>query len=531
MRSRGLLGAVGTTLVVAMASAAGEPVIRVQALSVGSFDSVAGAAMSPDFADLYVLVWLEHEIYTYRPDPVTTLLTQTRKTPVPLEDSATLTMSADSANVYVAGYQGVRSFERDGATGVLSEIQTISNGVDGVDGIGSDVEVTSDGRRVYTGGGLVHLDRDPGTGLLTFVEELGVPTSRLDVSADGQHLYAASKHPGDTTYSIDLYAVDSGTGQLTLLDSYGAAAGVNDATAVRVAPDGAYVYVGNGANDTIAALSRDAVTGLLTFVASYPGFRATDFRIAGDGSRLVAIDSELGTWSGALFSRDPGTGALTFVQTNAAERGMAFGPQPSVMYTVDPSSVYVERDLLVDCPPEPAAGCIGETGTGRGSLVIKNVGGSPAPRTKLLWRWRDGEATTVADFGDPIASTDHVLCIYDATPGDGLLLRRVVRTGPCGQGSCWTVLPDGRLRYKDKTQLPDGVKSVKATPGPDGAAEIQLKSRNGGLAKRWTQLFLLPVVAQLHNNDGTCWEATYSSADDRVTGTLRVVHTFRASSD
>ena len=90
--------------------------------------------------------------------------------------------------------------------------------------------------------------------------------SNLAISPDGNHLYAAA--PDDNALAV--LARNPTTGTLSLVESQvdGAApvqglAGVGD---VAVSPDGAHVYAVGSTSDSVAAFARDPGTGALTFI-------------------------------------------------------------------------------------------------------------------------------------------------------------------------------------------------------------------------------------------------------------------------
>ena len=208
-------------------------------------------------------------------------------------------------------------------------------------------EVAQDGReRTYP--------VDPGKGYLTYVTSYyqgGTDASGnvLDglwqargsaVSADGRSMYVT----GGASNSLSVFSRDPRTGELTcvevlengLPDRNGATvSGLVDATAVLLSPDGRHVYVSQGlglwtsppdrSTAALAVFSRDPITGRLAFVealledgADGEGnpvdglYGVESFAISPDGLFLYAAGA--GDDTLAVFRRDPQSGRLTTVE-------------------------------------------------------------------------------------------------------------------------------------------------------------------------------------------------------------------------
>jgi hypothetical protein len=64
------------------------------------------------------------------------------------------------------------------------------------------------------------------------------------------------------------------------------------------------------------------------------------------------------------------------------------------------------------------------------------------------------------------------------------------------------------LGYKDRELLPDGMKTLKLRSGD--AADAKFTAKGAGSALDMPMLPLdFPVVVQLVNSDGYCWEAAF----------------------
>ena len=157
------------------------------------------------------------------------------------------------------------------------------------------------------------------------------------------------------------------------------------------------------------------------------------------------------------------------------------------------------------CSPAPLSGCRQVVAAKASKLLLKKKGGE---HDKLVWKWK-GEATSLADFGDPATSTTYALCIYDETAGVGQLkVSAVIPPTPA-----WT--PKGKgLKYLDPALAAGGIKNILLKKGGNGKAKIVVKGHGANL-----NLPALPlaqgqhVVVQFNNTvaPGMCWEARFGA--------------------
>ena len=98
------------------------------------------------------------------------------------------------------------------------------------------------------------------------------------------------------------------------------------------------------------------------------------------------------------------------------------------------------------CPPAPDS-CRGSVKPGKSSLSMKDS--SKDKSDALVWKWAAGAATTKAEFGDPLASDDFAVCVYD----DGELLASVTADhgGVCHGKPCWKAKTKS-FSYADKDE-------------------------------------------------------------------------------
>jgi hypothetical protein len=172
------------------------------------------------------------------------------------------------------------------------------------------------------------------------------------------------------------------------------------------------------------------------------------------------------------------------------------------------------------CAPAPLTGCKVPTPL-RGSLALYKP--TDPNKSKLRWKWLQGNDTQFSELGSPIATTDYRLCIYD---GAGTLIMNLAAPagGICGTRPCWKATLT-RYVYVNKAGTPNGLRRLLLQSGPAGKARIVANAR--GLHLNLPTLPLTqapnPVRAQLINSTTpACWEASFSApAQSAVGGTLK----------
>lgn len=145
----------------------------------------------------------------------------------------------------------------------------------------------------------------------------GAGPRHLAFAPDGRRVFAISEMGGTMTS----YAYDPARGTLAEIDTRSTLppdfAGANSSAAVRVHPNGRFVYGSNRGPDSIAVFSIDPGTGRLAPVEIVPsgGKGPRDFALSPDGRWLVAAHqfSNLLT----VFRVDGATGRLTSVPQTA----------------------------------------------------------------------------------------------------------------------------------------------------------------------------------------------------------------------
>jgi 6-phosphogluconolactonase (cycloisomerase 2 family) len=285
-----------------------------------------------------------------------------------MDGPVAIAVSPDGANVYVTGYHddAVVVFARE-TNGEISSLRQVIRDTDvGIDGLHwpQGVAVSPDGRHVYVAGmgdnAVAAFSRDGSTGELTFVETeqqgvVGVDgllyPVHVAVSPDGDHVYVASQASG----AVAVFDRDDTSGELDFVeklangDGTPAVTGMDGACAVAVSDDGNHVYVAANGDNALVAFSRDKGTGELSFVEAewddvggVDGLAyATSVAISPGGSHVYVTSRDDAAI--AVFARNGSTGELSFVNAvkdaDPGVDGLALAWSMSV--SPDGSHVYV----------------------------------------------------------------------------------------------------------------------------------------------------------------------------------------------
>ena len=345
-----------------------------------------------------------------------------------------IAVSPGGEHVYVAGNteNAVATFLRNlnGSLTFLEEDVDGSGGVDGLSGAWA-VTVAPDGGSVYVTSDLESsvavFDRDPTTGLLTFVEAeqdgvggvdgLGNATG-VAVSPDNKHVYVT----GCLDNGVATFSRDATTSALTFVekDENGdpGVSGLACARGLAVAPGGKHVTVAAETGDSLVTFNRDATSGALTFAS-----RATngvDGVTGLDGVRDVVFSPDGTQVFGAgfvadsltSFTRDPSTGALTFVDAELEGVGGVDGLNSAASVVVQPdgAGVYVSAEVEdsvavftrdASAPPSPPA-------PATRSVTLKASKTVVVKGKKVKFSGAVSSATTSCASGVPVSLTRKV---------------------------------------------------------------------------------------------------------------------------
>ena len=485
-------------------------------------------------------------------------------------------VATNDAHVYVTSAldNAVVVFSRNTTTGALTFVESKRDGAGGVTGLlgATDVAMSPDGLCVYATGQLSDavavFSRNVTTGALTFVERQHDGTSGVDglakptavaVSPDGAHLYAT----GGGEDAVAVFSRNMVSCALTFVeaqrDGTGGVDGLSRSTAVAVSPDGANVYVTGEHDNAVASFARNGVTGALTFLAvdrdgkrGVKGIKGAQSVVVTPDGSTVYVAGEVKNGVG-FFHRDAATGVLEFFEPYLDGKNgfdgldgvfaIALSPDGKHLYsaargesavgaftadtcgngTLGPDEQCDDANVLGGdgcsatcrlelCPPVPQFGCA--PAIAHGSLLsLKDVANPKSDR--LSWSWRGGPVMT-GDLGDPLNTTDYLLCLYDSTivPQPRLALA-APHDGTCGLLPCWSGV-SGKFRYRDRLVSPDGI-----SDGSFAVSSEKIKAKGGHVFSNVTAPpplpLAFPLTVQLVTSDGFCWDSVFSSGTQTPT--------------
>lgn len=370
-------------------------------------DGARAVAASPDGRHVYVCAQFANRITTFAVDAADGTLTRIGIVvdDIDLVDGLSactdVAVSLDGKHVYAtgAGDDAVAIFSRNADTGVLTFVDAILNSeiAGGPMAFPVALDVSPDGAHVYVSSSgtdtICVFTRNADTGALTFFGfEANSSGRRLDnpidlaLSPDGALLYVAaigtSLNPID---ALTTFARDPATGELGLIDTeedlMGGVAGLTVPNGIAASRDRRHVYVSANLSDTVAIFDRSAADGTTSFIDfvsdADPGVDgldgATDVEITRDGAWVVAtgeVDDAV-----ALFSRDAGTGLLTFDRVTRDGGNPARFLDLPIDVALDPLGrfVYVvaftDDAVTVLAPEVGATGCALAGGAALGLLA------------------------------------------------------------------------------------------------------------------------------------------------------------------
>lgn len=144
---------------------------------------------------------------------------------------------------------------------------------------------------------------------------------------------------------------------------------------------------------------------------------------------------------------------------------------------------------------------------GRTTLLVKDHGTDS--KDKVVWKWLKGD-TGLAEFGNPVASTEYGLCLFDESGG----VPNPIFDLEIGAGANWSAVGTTGFNYKDTSALQDGAFKVVLRAGTPDKAKAIFIAKGANLNWSGTPLPFdqdARVRVQLHNSAGECWESEFTA--------------------
>lgn len=282
--------------------------------------------------------------------------------------SAGLGISPSGEHVYATSTSiqqsagGVFVYSRNKITGQLTFLQHIDHmsalatNLDGA----RNVVVSQDGKHAYVvalfANAISVFERDPNTGLLTFVEDFvhGVPGLNLiapfdlTISPDGLFVYVAA-YVGD---AISIFQRNPETGKLTSLgiveDNVGTVQHLDGVISLAISQDGKNLYAASIYDNSLTVFNRNLSIGELTFVEDFVTGINGGMTLVRAIYTLLSPDDKFvhvtGNNSINVFSRSPVTGGLTFVEAEENNLNGITSMVTANAIAISPERLYVGSD-------------------------------------------------------------------------------------------------------------------------------------------------------------------------------------------
>jgi glucose/arabinose dehydrogenase len=156
------------------------------------------------------------------------------------------------------------------------------------------------------------------------------------------------------------------------------------------------------------------------------------------------------------------------------------------------------------CSSTPLMSCRQPAAT-KAKLLLKNDPNDD-DKDKLIWTWLKGDPTPKEAFGDPDVF-DSTLCIYAGTAQNLVVESSIPGSLACP--SCWSETTPG-FKYN----VPGGgIEKILLKSGTEpGKAKIILKGKGAALPSLPGVPVTPPLLVQMSNTQGECWEASYGNA-------------------
>jgi cysteine-rich repeat protein len=232
-------------------------------------------------------------------------------------------------------------------------------------------------------------------------------------------------------------------------------------------------------------------------------------RFGGRGPDYAACVTSCGVCGNGVLEGDEECDDGNTLAGDCCDATCHFEPTGSACHDADDLCSTGVCDDSGDCDSDdvPSTTCREPVAEGGASLTMHSS--ADGAKDLLLWTYRRGPATALADFGKPATNTGYALCVYDA---EGLEASVTVPAGAtCNGHACWSESA-GSLHYRNPARDPDGAALVVLQDGRrDGGTKIVFKASGSNLDLPDLGSLASPVTVQLRR-DGSlvCWGAQYS---------------------
>lgn len=225
------------------------------------------------------------------------------------------------------------------------------------------------------------------------------------------------------------------------------------------------------------------------------------------GFRWVNNDDGIGTDPSVAIDNISVVAAPTAASPTPTITATLAPPTPTA--TIPPPSPTATSTVAApvgSCPSTPTGGCrVGK----HGALIVRNSR-KDAAEGEIEWRFQKGPILSAPDFGDPLATTSYVMCVYD----DGVLVGET-EVGP--SASRWNRVGNQRgYQYKNKSAGAGDVTSMRLDGRVEGGSMVAVDA-NLRLTPASDQAIFSArtgIMLQLLVSNGGCFESTFSG--DRI---------------
>ncbi len=133
--------------------------------------------------------------------------------------------------------------------------------------------------------------------------------------------------------------------------------------------------------------------------------------------------------------------------------------------------------------------------------LLKLVDAADDAKDKLVWNWKKGGATDIADFGMPDSTTSYHMCIVPTSMEAGAGTADLSLSADVA----WSGgTKDWKLKYKTSHSKFSGVTNVLAKPGAEGKSRILVKGSGTALPDIAVGT-AGSVTVTLRSSDDQCW--------------------------